>query len=619
MGKWCRRIFQIFAVCCLFLSVLSPARAFEPLEPANTSSPRATLSSFLFHMNSAYDIIRGTGLLAVHSSSSPLQMKIPEELVRRGEFHLERAVQCFDLTKIPLIYRTEKGYESALQMKEILDRTGLPPADEIPGAGFDPSDRGNSPPRWTLPGTEIQLYRIQEGERQGQWLFTPETVARLEEDYHTVRSFPYLPGSSEGFYNYYSLTPGRLFPPFWMKYLPSWTSAEFFDQTLWQWAALFLSLSLFIAGAVLLWNFCRKVRVNRTDVFRQFLAILPPLAIYALSGGMIYLFDETINITGSPALFLLGTMTFVEWTAAAWAILRVGEFAAEVIILSPNIIPQGIDASLIRTTSRLISLFAATATILYGASQLGLSIVPLLTGLGVVGLAISLAAKPTVENIIGGLSLFADRTVRVGEFCRFGNTAGTVTHIGLRSTRVEAMDHTIISIPNAEFSQMQLVNVTRREKSLLQKTVTLRYETTPDQLRWILASLREMLHGHPKVCAVPPPFARFEGLGESALEILLFAYIATKKWADFLAVQEDILFRVADIVEKGGSGFAFPSTTAYIAKDKGIDEEKGAEAERKVDLWRKDDFFPFPETPSGRIAALRGSQEYPFRKTEKES
>lgn len=619
MGRPCRQICHFFAACCLFLFLLLPAQAFEPLEPANTLTPRATLSSFLYHMNSSYEIVRGAGLLAANSSPSSLQAKIPHELVKRGEFHLERAVQCFDLTEIPLIYRTEKGYESALLMKEIFDRAGLPPVEDIPGAGFEPADRENSPPRWTVPGTEIQLYRIQEGERQGQWLFTPETVDRLEEDYHTVRSFPYLPGSSERFYEYYSLTPGRLFPPLWMKYLPSWTSTEFFDQTLWQWTALFLSLSLFTAGAILLWNFCRKVRGNRSDVFRQFLAILPPLAIYASAGGMIYLFDEAINITGSPALFLLGAMTFAEWTAAAWAILRVGELAAEVMILAPNILPQGIDASLIRTTSRLISLFAATSTILYGASQLGLSIVPLLTGLGVVGLAISLAAKPTVENIIGGLSLFADRTVRVGEFCRFGNTAGTVIHIGLRSTRIEALDHTIISIPNAEFSQMQLVNVTRREKSLLQKTVTLRYETTPDQLRWILASIREMLHAHPKVCATPPPFARFEGLGGSALEILLFAYISTKKWADFLAVQEDILFRVADIVEKGGSGFAFPSTTAYIAKDKGIDEEKGAEAERNVDLWRKDDFFPFPETPKDRIATLRGSEEYPFRKTERES
>ncbi len=619
MGKPCRQVCLFLAAFFFCVQMQSSARALEMLEPADTSSPRATLASFLFHMNSAYEILQNAKALPENSGSSLLQVQIPEDLVSRGEFHLERAIQCFDLSRIPLIYRTEKGYESALLLKEILDRVGLPPLSELPGEGYPAARTENSLLRWTLPGTEIQLYQIQTGELQGRWLFTPETVERLEGDFQKIRSFPYLPGGSEGFYEYYSLTPGRLFPASWMQYLPHWTFFEFYDQTLWQWAALLLSLFLFAGGAVLLWVLCRKAGENRSLVLRQFLSILPPLAVYASSGAMIYLFDETINITGAPALFVLGGMTFIEWTAAAWGIMRLGEFTAELIILSPGIIPQGIDASLIRTTTRLLSLFAALWILLYGASRLGLSIVPVLTGLGVVGLAISLAAKPTVENIIGGLSLFADRTVRVGEFCRFGGTAGTVIHIGLRSTRIEALDHTIISIPNAEFSQMQLVNVSRREKSLLQKTVTLRYETTPDQLRWILASIREMLHAHPKVCAAPPPFARFEGLGGSALEILLFAYISTKKWSDFLAVQEDILFRVADIVEKGGSAFAFPSTTAYIARDKGIDEEKGAEAERNVDLWRKDDFFPFPETPADRIAALKGTEEYPFRKSEEEN
>jgi MscS family membrane protein len=145
----------------------------------------------------------------------------------------------------------------------------------------------------------------------------------------------------------------------------------------------------------------------------------------------------------------------------------------------------------------------------------------------------------------------------------------------------------------------------------MQKTLSLRYETTGDQLRWILASVRDVLHAHPKVAADPVPFARFESYGASSLDILVFAYIRTKKWAEFLAVQEDILFRIGEIVEKSGSGFAFPSTTAYIARDGGLDGEKAALAAEEVRQWRESGQYPFPDTPGERIAAARGTVEYP--------
>ena len=78
-----------------------------------------------------------------------------------------------------------------------------------------------------------------------------------------------------------------------------------------------------------------------------------------------------------------------------------------------------------------------------------------------------------------------------------------------------------------------------------------------------------------------------------------------------MAIQEDILFRVGEIVEKSGSGFAFPSTTAYIAKDGGLDREKGALVEKEVQQWRDEDAYPFPDTPLERMSTLLGTIEYP--------
>lgn len=600
-----------FAGILLFLSGTAGGAVPDPLAPADLSSPRATLTSFIAHMNGGHEFLQQARMI---SRGTPGFFAHPQEAAEKGDlarYNFERAVQALDLSEVPHVLRDDVARERALLLKEILDRIGLPSPETIPGGeGWDnESDRKIT--RWTIPRTELQLHRIDSGEAEGKWLLSPASLDRLEEDYLRIRHLPYLPGSTEGAYLDYILTPGRFFPPKWADYLPGWSTADLYDQTVWQWIGLLLTFLAFLALNIGIWRLFRRISGNMSLFAGNILRILPPVTLSVTSTQAILLVDDTINISGKLCILLIQAFSAVRWFGWAWCAVRVGEVIAELIILSPRVEPESIDASLVRTVSRLVCITAASWILLYGLSQLGLSVFHLLTGLGVVGLAISLAAKPTVENIIGGLTLFADRSVKVGEFCRFGSTAGTVLHIGLRSTKIEALDQTVISIPNAEFSQMQIVNVTRRNRSLMQKTISIRYETTRDQLRWILASIRDVLHAHPKVSADPVPFARFESFGSSSLDILVFAYIRTKKWAEFLAVQEDILFRIGEIVEKSGSGFAFPSTTAYLARDGGLDGEKAAFAAKEVRQWRESGRFPFPDTPMERIAGVLGTVEYP--------
>ena len=611
-----RRPVPFFIAAMIFLLLVSGSASGsvpDPLTPADMSSPRAALTSFITHMNAGDHYLQQARMI---SRGTPGFFVHPPEAGEKGDiarYHFERAMQILDLSEVPLVLREELARERALLLKEILDRIGLPPLESIPG-GEDRDDRGDRKVTgWTIPRTELQLRRTDSGEKDGKWLLTPSSLDRLENDFHRVQHLPYLPGSTEGAYRDYILTPGRFFPPKWTEYLPLWSTAELYDQALWQWTGLLLTILAFLALNIGIWRLFRRLSGNMSLFAGNILRILPPVTLSITSTQAILLVDDSINISGSLCILLIQFFSAVRWFGWAWCTIRVGEVIAELIILSPRVEPESIDASLVRTVSRLVCITAASWILLYGLSQLGLSVFHLLTGLGVVGLAISLAAKPTVENIIGGLTLFADRSVKVGEFCRFGSTSGTVLHIGLRSTKIEALDQTVISIPNAEFSQMQIVNVTRRNRSLMQQTLNLRYETTRDQLRWILTSIRDVLQAHPKVSVDPAPLARFESYGASSLDILVFAYISTKKWAEFLAVQEDILFRIGDIVEKSGSGFAFPSTTAYIARDSGLDSEKASLAAEEVRQWIGSGRVPFPDTPIEHVAGVPGDVEYPGR------
>ena len=148
-----------------------------------------------------------------------------------------------------------------------------------------------------------------------------------------------------------------------------------------------------------------------------------------------------------------------------------------------------------------------------------------------------------------------------------------VEAIGLRSVKIRSLNRTVVTIPNAEFANLHIENFTRRDRVLLIAEIGLRYETTPDQLRWVLTEIRKLLLEHPRVTE-DPARARFIGFGEHSVNIEIFAYVNTTDWNEFLAVREDIFLRLIDTVEESGTGFASPSTVNYLARDSGIDTER---------------------------------------------
>ncbi|MCA1789357.1 MAG: mechanosensitive ion channel family protein, partial [Thioalkalivibrio sp.] len=218
--------------------------------------------------------------------------------------------------------------------------------------------------------------------------------------------------------------------------------------------------------------------------------------------------------------------------------------------------------------------------------------------------------RSTLENFIGGITLVADKPIEVGDFCRLGDNLGVIEAIGLRSVKVRSLDRTIVTIPNAEFVNLYIENFARRDRVLLRTTIRLRYETTPDQLRWVLAEVRKLLLQHPMVTPEPAR-ARFAGFGDHSVDIEIFAYVSTNDFNEFLGVQEDIFLRLIDIIDESGTGFAFPSTVNYLARDSGVDAERTERAEAIMRELRKGNELPFPEFDLHTRSELRDTLDYP--------
>jgi MscS family membrane protein len=202
--------------------------------------------------------------------------------------------------------------------------------------------------------------------------------------------------------------------------------------------------------------------------------------------------------------------------------------------------------------------------------------------------------------------------VRVGDFCSFGDHMGTIEEIGLRSTRVRALDRTLVSIPNARFADLEIINWAKCDQMLINATIGLRFETTPDQMRYALAKIREMLHAHPKIDPATIR-VRYIGPGASSRDVSVRIYALTREWNEFFAIREDVFLRIDDIVEEAGSGYAFPSQTLYMTRDEGLDRERSEAAVQEVQAWRHSGKLPFPRLAAARMAELGGTLDYPPR------
>ena len=204
---------------------------------------------------------------------------------------------------------------------------------------------------------------------------------------------------------------------------------------------------------------------------------------------------------------------------------------------------------------------------------LGLNVTTALAGLGIGGLAVALAAQKTLENLIGGISLLLDRAIQVGDFCKIGDRVGTVADIGLRSLKLRTLDQNLLVVPNGVLAQMQFENMKARPKLLLQQTFSLRIETQVEQLRFVLDGVQKMLDEDPAIESGSSRL-RVTNFAGAAFELELFAFVKTGDFREFTAIRQEIILKIAGIVEAAGTRFAAPTRLTYQAKDPGVDADK---------------------------------------------
>jgi len=437
----------------------------------------------------------------------------------------------------------------------------------------------------------VILVRVTDPNAGKIWLFSAETLGKIPELYDDVESH---------------LVENKL--------PQSLVRIVFLGMPLWQWLALLVAIPVAFAIGwviVLLLAIPRRLWLkfrNRPNLHSYGRVSRPLLVTFsALADRVIAAY---LGLPLLPRLYYYRTVAVFIAIGFFWFLLRVTDLTMQrlrIHAISAGRIGTG---TLMVLAERLLTAVVVVTAVLSVLAIVGFNLTTVLAGLGIGGIAIAFAAQKTLENLFGGISVLADEVIRVGDYCRFADRTGTVEDISLRSTRVRTDARTELSIPNGTLATMSIENFTRRDKILFNPVLAIRYETTGDQLRYLLAEIRRMLYEHPKVESNSASI-RFSGFDASALRLEIFSYVLTRNSDEFGAIREDLLLRIMEIIENSGSGFAFPSQTLYMSRDSGLDQEKAAAAEQQVEQWRDQHKLPFPDFAPADKSAFRGSIVYP--------
>ena len=540
----------ILTIVLIFFGLAVQAAAIDvephPLAPPDTGSPRSTLAYFIDKMDRAYRIQLQEGFISKDARES-----------------LQEAARCLDLSEVAPADRQDVGFESALLLKEILDRMDMPAKSIIPDAA---AMTGRNRKEWTLPNTEITIARVSQGPFEGEYLFNPETMARLRAFYERIKERPYKKGASVGIYEDYIYSPGPLLPNQLINSLPGWARMGFLEQAVWQWVSALLLLMAGTWVVVLAFGWSRS---ERPESPRDGAAIdprrfLPPLVLIVVFWTLRFLIDEQINLTGVVLEVFVNGMRVLLFLGGCWFILLAGYSLTTLIVSSPRLRPKTIDPNLTRLMGKLITWILLLVVLWNVSAYIGISFTAVFASAGIAGIAFALAARESLANFFGGISILMDRPFKTGDYILLeSGERGVVVNVGMRSTRILTRDDILIAIPNSIITSTKIINESAPQPRFrVRIKIGVSYES---DIGLVEKTLLAIAQSNPLVSPTPDPRVRFRSFGDSALdfELLCWAHRPQDKGRLIHGLNREIY----TTFKAEGIEIPFPQRDVHLIKD----------------------------------------------------
>lgn len=501
-----------------------------------TNSPRETLRTFLTAMN-RYAEGRRTGDLDAQAS-------------------IGGAIECLNLQEVPRMNRVLEGRQTAIFLKEIIDRLYVADFERVPG---QEEVAGTNVTRWEVGDSGITIALVESGEKKGQFLFSSSLVGRVEMLFEQIKDRPYLPGTGGG----------AAYEPSWiLKHVPEWAEErKFADIALWQWigllGALFCGLvirAITAAALHLLKLLTARTKGEWDD--RMIAALTGPLGLI-LSCGFWLLSVRFLEFTGLPLAIFQTVLQVLFFASLIWMAWRFADLLGAYLAHLASRTESTLDDQIVKLVSRTLKLFAVVTGVILGAQNLGFNVISLLAGLSIGGLAVALAMQSTLSNFIGSVMIMVDRSFQVGHWIKIGDAEGTVEEVDFRCTRIRTFYDSVISIPNAEIMSSKIDNLGMRRYRRVLSTIGVTPVTPPEKLDAFVEGIKHII--------LDNQFTRkdyfhvvFHQIGASSLEVMVYFYLKVPDFSKELVERHRVFLEILRLAQTLGVRLALPVQAVHV-------------------------------------------------------
>ncbi|EHQ27337.1 mechanosensitive ion channel family protein [Mucilaginibacter paludis] len=374
-------------------------------------------------------------------------------------------------------------------------------------------------------------------------------------------------------------------------------NTAFFNNIIW---GNSIKSYLLFAGILLLWLFFRKLfsrlfshlllalfgRFGKELNAAVFVDLLIKPVQFFISLWLIYLAVNQLNYPLNEAIYsrsklvnkaeVINTITLIQVIdklflllmiiSLFWIALRIVDFIAHVFAYRASITASKEDDQLVPFVKELVKITTVSiAFFVILGYVFEINVLTLITGLGIGGIAIALAAKESLENLLGSFTIFVDRPFIVGDFVKVNGIEGTVEKVGFRSTRIRTAEKSLVTMPNKKMIDTPLENMTVRNYRRIKFDIGLTYNTPIQEIRVIAQKITDYINEHPKTNN--DAIVTFENFGSSSLDLQVLYYIEMMDYNPYLKIKEEINFKIIEIVQQSSGDFAFPTQTVIHQYD----------------------------------------------------
>jgi len=438
-----------------------------------------------------------------------------------------------------------EAIELAVKLKKIYDGLGLiVELDQIPNdANYTDSVSGLN--KYVLFDKHPTIYVKKTGSK---WLYSSETIENIPVLYEKI--YPFEIAEYE-------------------EYFPDFLKEKFLGMKIWK----YLAIVLYILAGIFLYYIFKwifgfiLIRIFSKTRYKD----LVVKTIYSVSKPLSWLLVLFLALNTIPILNIPVQLNKIL-IAILYALLPVfiTLILYKLVDLFTGILSKiakktatTVDDNLVPLARKIFKVIVVIFGALYLLKSLDIDITPFIAGVSVGGLAFALAAQDMVKNLFGSITIFTDKPFDVGDWIVFDGGEGTVTEVGVRSTRLLTFYNSIISIPNGKLADMTIDNMGKREYRRYSTNIAITYDTPPELIDAFVEGLKRIVALHPKT---RKDFYQIHlnSFGDSSLNILFYIFFKVADWTEELEARHQVMNEVIRLANTLGVRFALPTQTLFI-------------------------------------------------------